>query len=99
MGELSRRIHDAGGGLSGFSHAVHLTQCRDPRRSAFAGGDILSFVPFVNRNAMTSVVDASGVAVSVAVAPRRIVSLIPSITEILFSLGLGDAVVKCTVYC
>jgi len=33
------------------------------------------------------------------VAPRRIVSLVPSITEILFALGVGDAVVGCTIYC
>lgn len=31
--------------------------------------------------------------------PRRIVSLVPSITEILFTLGVGDAVVGCTIYC
>ena len=30
---------------------------------------------------------------------RRIVSLIPSITEILFALGAGDRVVGCTIYC
>ncbi|MGH7299116.1 MAG: helical backbone metal receptor [Candidatus Rokuibacteriota bacterium] len=30
---------------------------------------------------------------------RRIVSLIPSITEILFAIGAGDRVVGCTVYC
>jgi ABC-type Fe3+-hydroxamate transport system substrate-binding protein len=46
-----------------------------------------------------SVVDASGVAFALPAAPRRIVSLIPSITEILFALGLGDAVVGCTVFC
>ena len=44
-------------------------------------------------------VDASGVTVALAASPRRIVSLIPSVTEILFALGLGDAVVGCTVYC
>jgi len=33
------------------------------------------------------------------VVPRRIVSLVPSITEILFALGVGDAVVGCTIYC
>jgi len=46
-----------------------------------------------------AVVDASGVTIALPAAPRRIVSLIPSITEILFALGLGDAVVGCTVYC
>jgi ABC-type Fe3+-hydroxamate transport system substrate-binding protein len=48
---------------------------------------------------MTTIADASGVAVTLPGPPRRIVSLIPSITEILFALGLGDAVVGCTIYC
>jgi ABC-type Fe3+-hydroxamate transport system substrate-binding protein len=33
------------------------------------------------------------------VPPRRIVSLVPSITEILFALGVGEAVAGCTIYC
>jgi ABC-type Fe3+-hydroxamate transport system substrate-binding protein len=44
-------------------------------------------------------VDASGVAVELPRPPRRIVSLIPSTTEILCRLGLGDALVGITVYC
>jgi ABC-type Fe3+-hydroxamate transport system substrate-binding protein len=44
-------------------------------------------------------VDASGVEVELARPPRRIVSLIPSTTEILCLLGLGDALVGITVYC
>src|SRR5262245_55531107 len=48
---------------------------------------------------MIRVVDASGAAVALAAPPRRIVSLIPSITEILFALGVGDAVVGCTIFC
>lgn len=32
-------------------------------------------------------------------APGRVVSLIPSITEILFAIGAGDRVVGCTIYC
>jgi ABC-type Fe3+-hydroxamate transport system substrate-binding protein len=44
-------------------------------------------------------VDASGVAVELSRPPRRIVSLIPSTTEILCRLGLGDALVGITVYC
>jgi len=31
--------------------------------------------------------------------PRRIVSLVPSLTELLFALGAGDAVVAVTRYC
>ena len=44
-------------------------------------------------------VDASGVALSLPRPPRRIVSLIPSITETLCRLGLADALVGITVYC
>ena len=33
------------------------------------------------------------------VTPRRIVSLAPSMTEIMFSLGLGDGIVGVTTYC
>jgi ABC-type Fe3+-hydroxamate transport system substrate-binding protein len=48
---------------------------------------------------MIRVVDASGAAVALAAPPRRIVSLIPSVTEILFALGVGDAVAGCTIFC
>jgi len=44
-------------------------------------------------------VDASGVALSLSGAPRRIVSLIPSTTELLCALGLAEALVGITVYC
>lgn len=43
--------------------------------------------------------DASGVALVLGRPPARIVSLIPSVTETLFVLGRGDAVVGCTAYC
>jgi ABC-type Fe3+-hydroxamate transport system substrate-binding protein len=48
---------------------------------------------------MTAQVDASGVAVELARSPRRIVSLVPSTTELLCALGLEDALVGVTVYC
>jgi ABC-type Fe3+-hydroxamate transport system substrate-binding protein len=44
-------------------------------------------------------VDASGVALELARAPRRIVSLVPSITETLCALGLANELVGITVYC
>jgi len=44
------------------------------------------------------VTDASGVVFAAAAPPRRIVSLIPSITETLFALGLGDAIVGVTTF-
>jgi ABC-type Fe3+-hydroxamate transport system substrate-binding protein len=43
--------------------------------------------------------DASGVDVTLPAPPRRLVSLIPSITETLFALGLGEAVAGCTIFC
>jgi ABC-type Fe3+-hydroxamate transport system substrate-binding protein len=48
---------------------------------------------------MADLVDASGVAMTLARPPRRIVSLIPSTTETLCALGLGEALVGVTVYC
>jgi ABC-type Fe3+-hydroxamate transport system substrate-binding protein len=48
---------------------------------------------------MAARVDASGVAVELRRPPRRIVSLVPSITETLCHLGLADALVGITVYC
>src|SRR5262245_37859687 len=48
---------------------------------------------------MTARVDASGVAVELARPPRRIVSLVPSTTELLCALGLEGALVGVTVYC
>ncbi|MFO1371971.1 MAG: helical backbone metal receptor [Candidatus Competibacteraceae bacterium] len=43
--------------------------------------------------------DALGVCHTPVTAPARIVSLVPSITELLFALGLGDQVVGRTHYC
>jgi ABC-type Fe3+-hydroxamate transport system substrate-binding protein len=43
--------------------------------------------------------DSRGVMIELQQAPRRIVSLSPNVTETLFALGLGDAVVGRTDYC
>ncbi len=45
------------------------------------------------------VIDALGRAVVPAREPRRIVSLVPSLTEALFALGLRDEIVAVTRYC
>ena len=42
--------------------------------------------------------DASGVVFTAPEPPRRIVSLIPSVTETLFSLGLGEAILGVTIF-
>jgi ABC-type Fe3+-hydroxamate transport system substrate-binding protein len=44
-------------------------------------------------------VDASGAPLVLPAPPRRIVSLVPSTTELLCALGLADALVGVTVYC
>ena len=44
-------------------------------------------------------IDATGVACPAGVPRRRIVSLIPSTTELLCALGLADAIAGITVYC
>jgi len=46
-----------------------------------------------------SAVDASGERVEVPLSPRRVVSLVPSVTETLFALGLGDRLVGVTEWC
>lgn len=43
--------------------------------------------------------DASGEVVAVPARPARIVSLVPSVTETLFALGLGDRVAGVTDWC
>jgi iron complex transport system substrate-binding protein len=40
--------------------------------------------------------DASGVPVALPAAPVRIVSLVPSITELLFALGLDERIAGVT---
>src|ERR1051325_8038085 len=47
----------------------------------------------------SSFTDEIGRTIKVSAMPRRIVSLAPSVTEILFALGLGDRVVGVTSYC
>jgi len=46
-----------------------------------------------------TITDDAGNVLSLGDPPRRIVSLAPNITEILFALGLGDRVVGVTRYC
>lgn len=48
---------------------------------------------------MRQFIDQMQSAVAVGDAPKRIISLVPSITELLFDLGLEDRVVGVTRYC
>jgi ABC-type Fe3+-hydroxamate transport system substrate-binding protein len=49
--------------------------------------------------AATPLRDDAGRPLLLAAPPRRIVSLVPSLTETLFAIGAGDAVVGATRYC
>lgn len=47
----------------------------------------------------TTVVDRVGHSITLEDAPRRIVSLLPSATELLFAIGAGPAIVGATKHC
>ena len=49
--------------------------------------------------AVTDFVDQMGRTVQLPHPPRRIVSLVPSQTELLFDLGLDDEIIGVTQYC
>lgn len=64
-----------------------------PRSLIFA----LCFLPGL-AEALT-IVDETGHAVTLAAAPRRIVSLVPGVTEMLFAIGAQDALIGVTDFC
>jgi ABC-type Fe3+-hydroxamate transport system substrate-binding protein len=43
--------------------------------------------------------DMIGRRIVVPTMPQRIISVVPSITELLFDLGIGDRVIACTKFC
>lgn len=60
---------------------------------------ILTGMPFMANLAPRTFVDDAGRKLFLATAPRRIVSLAPSVTELLFALQAGDRVVGVTSFC
>jgi iron complex transport system substrate-binding protein len=60
---------------------------------------ILTGMPFMAHVSTRSFVDDAGHRIYLAKAPTRVVSLAPSITEMLFSLGLDEQVVGVTEFC
>ncbi|MGQ0812245.1 MAG: ABC transporter substrate-binding protein [Nitrospiraceae bacterium] len=60
---------------------------------------ILTGMPFMANVATRTFVDDLGRKIYLAKAPTRIVSLAPSVTEILFAIDMGEQIVGVTPYC
>ena len=60
---------------------------------------ILTGMPFMANISARTFVDDAGRKLYVAKPPRRVVSLAPSITEMLFALGLDEEIVGVTEFC
>ncbi|MYA29367.1 MAG: ABC transporter substrate-binding protein, partial [Nitrospira sp. SB0666_bin_27] len=60
---------------------------------------ILTGMPFMANVAPRTFVDDLGRKIYLAKVPKRIVSLAPSITEMLFAIGAGESVVGVTEFC
>ena len=69
----------------------------DPMKRRQQG--ILTGMPFMSNLAPRTFVDDLGRKLFLANIPKRIISLAPSITEILFALGLNDEIVGVTEFC
>src|SRR5206468_4105620 len=62
-------------------------------------GSVPMVAPSPSPAAARTVTDEIGRTVRIPAVPARIVSLAPAITETLFAIGAGDAVVGVTRYC
>jgi iron complex transport system substrate-binding protein len=60
---------------------------------------ILFVIYFPHTSFADQVTDETGRNVNISSSPKRIVSLAPGITEILYALGLDDKIVGVTNYC
>jgi iron complex transport system substrate-binding protein len=81
---------------SGIAWGVAEEQSSDMKRRQQG---ILTGMPFMANITPRTFVDDAGRKLYVAKAPRRVVSLAPSITEMLFAIGLDEQIVGVTEFC
>jgi iron complex transport system substrate-binding protein len=86
--------HQRGRGKTVFSH-----QGRKRRGFLFILCMLILFAPSFSYSATLKLKDEVGREVTFPFPPKRIVSLAPNITEILFSLGLDEEVVGVSIHC
>jgi iron complex transport system substrate-binding protein len=67
--------------------------------AALGAAGLFALPAFAEAPQAATITDDAGNVFVLKAAPRRIVSLAPNITEILFALGLGDRVAGVTRYC
>ncbi len=60
---------------------------------------ILTGMPFMTHVASRSFVDDAGRKIFISKPPARIISLAPSITEMVFAVGAGDSLIGVTEFC
>jgi iron complex transport system substrate-binding protein len=81
-----------------FAGIVSTHELENPHMKRRQQG-ILTGMPFMANVSSRSFVDDAGRKIYFAKAPTRIVSLAPSVTEMLFAIGAGDQVVGVTPFC
>jgi iron complex transport system substrate-binding protein len=91
-----------GGGINSIHPHPRPLPSRERRKNlvSFLILLFLIFLPVsVSYSATLKFVDEIGREVTISFPPKRIVSLAPNITEILFSLGLNEEIVGVTIFC
>lgn len=108
---VQNRLISSTGGVAGFliggimlsalcsAWPAYGDSAHEPMAAKRRQQGILTGMPFMANLAPRTFVDDLGRKIYLSQAPTRIVSLAPSVTEILYALDAGDQVVGVTPYC